>query len=143
MKEWIPCRPTISATCSLLGTGTHSVVFCDFLFLLSESKFCCCIESLSLSSPSIESSRANCRALLSSRVELPLILEPLETLCSISYRRLAGIVDNVNKYLQLSSTVFNYLQLSSTVFSYLQLSSIIFNCLNTISLLLLIYLYII
>ena len=27
----LPCRPTISATCSELGTGTHSVMFCDFL----------------------------------------------------------------------------------------------------------------
>lgn len=26
----LPWRPTISATCSLLGTGTHSVIFCDF-----------------------------------------------------------------------------------------------------------------
>lgn len=26
----LPCRPTISATCSELGTGTHSVIFCDF-----------------------------------------------------------------------------------------------------------------
>lgn len=27
----LPCRPTISATCSEDGTGTHSVMFCDFL----------------------------------------------------------------------------------------------------------------
>lgn len=26
----VPWRPTISATCSELGTGTHSVMFCDF-----------------------------------------------------------------------------------------------------------------
>lgn len=26
----LPCRPTISATCSELGTGTYSVIFCDF-----------------------------------------------------------------------------------------------------------------
>lgn len=32
-RKWrkiLPCRPTISATCSELGTGTHSVMFCDF-----------------------------------------------------------------------------------------------------------------
>lgn len=31
----LPCLPTISATCSELGTGTHSVMFCDFLLRLS------------------------------------------------------------------------------------------------------------
>ena len=30
-----PCLPTISATCSELGTGTHSVMFWDFLDLSS------------------------------------------------------------------------------------------------------------
>lgn len=34
-KKIIPCLPTISATCSELGTGTHSVIFCDFLDLVS------------------------------------------------------------------------------------------------------------
>lgn len=29
--EYRPCLPTISATCSEEGTGTHSVMFCDFL----------------------------------------------------------------------------------------------------------------
>lgn len=31
MMVFWPCLPTISATCSELGTGTHSVIFCDFL----------------------------------------------------------------------------------------------------------------
>lgn len=34
-KCHLPCLPTISATCSELGTGTHSVVF--WLFLLRDS----------------------------------------------------------------------------------------------------------
>ena len=28
--KFLPCLPTISATCSELGTGTHSVIFIDF-----------------------------------------------------------------------------------------------------------------
>uniref|UniRef100_A0A131YTY6 Uncharacterized protein n=1 Tax=Rhipicephalus appendiculatus TaxID=34631 RepID=A0A131YTY6_RHIAP len=76
-----PCRPTISATCSELGTGTHSVVFWLFLFLVSASRFGC-RESFSLFSPSMESSSANCSARWSSRPPL---------LRSISGNRLAGI----------------------------------------------------
>lgn len=35
VKMDLPCLPTISATCSELGTGTHSVMFCDFFDLTS------------------------------------------------------------------------------------------------------------
>lgn len=34
-QNLLPCRPTISATCSDDGTGTHSVMFWDFLALSS------------------------------------------------------------------------------------------------------------
>lgn len=34
-QNYLPCLPTISATCSDDGTGTHSVMFWDFLALSS------------------------------------------------------------------------------------------------------------
>lgn len=60
--DYAPCLPTISATCSELGTGTHSVMFT--LFFLGSLSY---IEFSSLSKPSNESwSSAICRALWSS-----------------------------------------------------------------------------
>lgn len=63
-RKHAPCLPTISATCSELGTGTHSVMLTLFLrgsWLLSYSGFS------SLSRSSKESwSRAICKALWSS-----------------------------------------------------------------------------
>lgn len=103
INKWhSPCRPTISATCSELGTGTHSVVFWLFFPVLeSVSKDKGSFESLE--SPSIDNSRANWRALWSSRdPPTPPILPPerwwwwwlllnwaVESL--LSWKRLAGI----------------------------------------------------
>ena len=68
-----PCLPTISATCSELGTGTHSVMFTLFLRgSLSYRE-----APSSLSSPRRESwSKASCRALWSSRVSPPPLPPP-------------------------------------------------------------------
>jgi len=86
----LPCLPTISATCSELGTGTHSVMFWLFLPLFSSGKAGVRVspgdgsvvvgeESLK---PSIDNSNASWSALWSSR---PLLFR------SISENRLAGI----------------------------------------------------
>lgn len=40
LKVILPCLPTISATCSELGTGTHSVMLADFLFRRSSADSC-------------------------------------------------------------------------------------------------------
>ena len=92
-RIYSPCLPTISATCSELGTGTHSVIFALFrMWSLSKwpspadvgvrsSPF-----SAELSSPNLDSSRAICSARLSSRPPL----------CEfISMSRFAGITEQV------------------------------------------------
>ena len=82
-----PWRPTISATCSDEGTGTHSVVFWDFFVGQlsrdpSGSANALARESESEDDrPNIESSRASWRALWSSRHPDPFPMEPLETGC--------------------------------------------------------------
>ena len=102
----LPCRPTISATCSLLGTGTHSVMFWLF-FERASSKtpagvVCRGSGSLAVpvpvpvpvpghpgvpSRPSIDNSNANCRARWSSREAVPPPFAPR----SISLNKLVGI----------------------------------------------------
>lgn len=100
-----PCRPTISATCSLLGTGTHSVMFWLFLERASSKTLAgaVCRGSGSLvtplavpvpvpgqselpSRPSIDSSKASCNARRSSSEAAPPELER-----SISLNKLVGI----------------------------------------------------
>lgn len=102
----LPCRPTISATCSLLGTGTHSVIFWLFLERASSKTpagvVCKGSGSLAVpvpvpvpvpghpgvpSRPSIDNSNANCRALWSSREAVPPPLAPR----SISLNKLVGM----------------------------------------------------
>ena len=103
-KENSPWRPTISATCSELGTGTHSVVFWDFLPLESGSKDDRASEE-SDDSPNIDSSRANWRARWSSTRDpdptpIPpdrwwweLLLSWVERVESLSWKRLEGITN--------------------------------------------------
>lgn len=66
----LPCLPTISATCSELGTGTHSVMFALLFLAVSESKVDDARFGTS-SSPfirSTESSNASCSARWSSGI---------------------------------------------------------------------------
>lgn len=75
-----PCLPTISATCSELGTGTHSVMFTLFFRgSLSHAGF-------SSRSSRVRSS-ASCRALWSSRASTPWLL-PLPFLSSSGNKEL-------------------------------------------------------
>lgn len=130
---YLPCRPTISATCSELGTGTHSVIFWLFFgskFRISstaEEKYADSCETGEDSfdiedgsvSPNIDNSSASCRALWSSRPFPPPLPPPLDMWWwSISPNRLAGITETIlSQFVLLSqlSKNTNVLALSSSV----------------------------